>query len=38
MSAVVVQGVSKVFNQGQPNQVDALVDIDLTVEPASSCR
>ncbi len=34
MSAVVVQGVSKVFNQGRPNQVDALVDIDLTVEPA----
>jgi NitT/TauT family transport system ATP-binding protein len=34
MSAVVVQGVSKVFNQGRPNQVDALVDIDLAVEPA----
>ena len=34
MSAVVVHGVSKVFNQGRPNQVDALVDIDLTVEPA----
>ena len=34
MSAVVVQGVSKVFNPGRPNQVDALVDIDLTVEPA----
>jgi NitT/TauT family transport system ATP-binding protein len=34
MSAVVAQGVSKVFNQGRPNQVDALVDIDLTVEPA----
>jgi NitT/TauT family transport system ATP-binding protein len=34
MSAVVVQGVSKVFNRGRPNQVDALVDIDLTVEPA----
>ena len=33
MSAVVVQGVSKVFNRGRPNQVDALVDIDLTVEP-----
>jgi NitT/TauT family transport system ATP-binding protein len=34
VSAVVVQGVSKVFNRGRPNQVDALVDIDLTVEPA----
>jgi NitT/TauT family transport system ATP-binding protein len=34
MSAVVVQGVSKVFNPGRSNQVDALVDIDLTVEPA----
>jgi NitT/TauT family transport system ATP-binding protein len=34
VSAVVVQGVSKVFNQGRANQVDALVDIDLTVEPA----
>jgi NitT/TauT family transport system ATP-binding protein len=34
VSAVVVQGVSKVFNPGRPNQVDALVDIDLTVEPA----
>ncbi len=34
MSAVVVQGVSKVFNPGRQNQVDALVDIDLTVEPA----
>jgi NitT/TauT family transport system ATP-binding protein len=34
VSAVVVQGVSKVFNQGRPNQVDALVDIDLSVEPA----
>ena len=32
MSAVDVQGVSKVFNRGQPNQVEALVDIDLTVE------
>jgi NitT/TauT family transport system ATP-binding protein len=34
VSAVVVEGVSKVFNRGRPNQVDALVDIDLTVEPA----
>jgi NitT/TauT family transport system ATP-binding protein len=34
VSAVVVQGVGKVFNPGRPNQVDALVDIDLTVEPS----
>jgi NitT/TauT family transport system ATP-binding protein len=33
MSAVTVNRVSKVFNQGKPNQVDALVDIDLVVEP-----
>jgi NitT/TauT family transport system ATP-binding protein len=33
MSAVVVQGVSKVFNPGRSNQVDALVGIELTVEP-----
>ncbi len=33
MSAVVVNHVSKVFNPGKPNQVDALVDIDLTIEP-----
>ncbi|MDJ0770855.1 MAG: ABC transporter ATP-binding protein [Ilumatobacter sp.] len=33
MSAVVVSNVSKVFNAGHVNQVDALVDIDLTVEP-----
>ena len=32
MSAVVVEGVSKVFNPGRPNQVDALVDVDLRVE------
>ena len=32
MSAVDVQAVSKVFNHGRPNQVEALVDIDLTVE------
>ncbi len=30
-AAVSVAGVSKVFNPGRPNQVDALVDIDLTV-------
>ena len=29
--AVVVSGVNKIFNQGKPNQVDALVDIDLVV-------
>ncbi len=29
--AVEARGVSKVFNQGAPNQVDALVDIDLAV-------
>ncbi len=33
MSAVVVEQVSKVFNVGQANQVDALADIDLVVEP-----
>jgi NitT/TauT family transport system ATP-binding protein len=31
--AVSVAGVSKVFNAGKPNRVDALVDIDLTVRP-----
>jgi NitT/TauT family transport system ATP-binding protein len=31
MEAVRVAGVSKVFNQGAVNQVDALVDIDLDV-------
>jgi NitT/TauT family transport system ATP-binding protein len=29
--AVMVRGVNKVFNRGAANQVDALVDIDLTV-------
>ena len=33
MSAVKVQGASKIFNQGTPKQVDALVDVNLTVEP-----
>ena len=33
MNAVKVNGVSKVFNQGRPNQVDALIDVDLVVEP-----
>jgi NitT/TauT family transport system ATP-binding protein len=32
MSAVEVSGVSKVFNPGTSDQVDALVDVDLTVE------
>jgi len=31
--AVVVTGLNKIFNHGQPNQVDALVDIDLEVQP-----
>ncbi|MEI8240314.1 MAG: ABC transporter ATP-binding protein [Actinomycetota bacterium] len=33
MNAVVVAGVNKIFNPGKANQVDALVDIDLTVQP-----
>jgi NitT/TauT family transport system ATP-binding protein len=33
MSAVHVAGVSKIFNQWTPKQVDALVDVNLTVEP-----
>ena len=33
MSAVEVRNLTKVFNAGQPNAVDALVDIDLTIEP-----
>jgi NitT/TauT family transport system ATP-binding protein len=33
MSAVVASAVSKVFNPGKTNQVEALVDIDLKVEP-----
>jgi NitT/TauT family transport system ATP-binding protein len=33
MSAVQVTGVSKIFNQGSPKQVDALIDVNLTVEP-----
>ena len=31
--AVAVAGVSKVFNRGSANQVDALVDVDLVVAP-----
>lgn len=33
MTAVAVSGVSKVFNPGKSNEVRALVDIDLTIEP-----
>jgi NitT/TauT family transport system ATP-binding protein len=33
VSAVKVNRVSKVFNEGRPNQVDALVEVDLLVEP-----
>jgi NitT/TauT family transport system ATP-binding protein len=33
MSAVVVDHVSKVFNPAAPNRVDALVGIDLVIEP-----
>ena len=33
VNAVTVEGVSKVFNQGKPSRVDALVDVDLAVEP-----
>jgi len=32
-AAVEVRGLSKVFNAGQPNAVEALVDIDLIIEP-----
>ena len=33
MSAVEVSGVNKVFNLGKSSRVDALVDIDLRIEP-----
>jgi NitT/TauT family transport system ATP-binding protein len=33
VSAVTVENVSKVFNEGKPNRVDALVDVDFAVEP-----
>ena len=33
MSAVEVRNLTKIFNAGRPNAVDALVDIDLTIEP-----
>lgn len=32
-AAVVVRDVNKIFNQGKPNQVDALVGIDLDIQP-----
>ena len=32
-AAVVVRDVEKIFNQGKPNQVDALVGIDLDIQP-----
>jgi NitT/TauT family transport system ATP-binding protein len=32
-AAVEVRGLSKVFNAGQPNAVEALVGIDLVIEP-----
>ena len=31
--AVDVRSVSKVFNRGRPNEVRALLDVDLTIEP-----
>jgi NitT/TauT family transport system ATP-binding protein len=33
VSAVEIRNVSKVFNAGQSNAVEALVDIDLTIDP-----
>ncbi len=32
-AAVIVDHLSMVFNAGKPNQVDALVDIDLSIQP-----
>jgi NitT/TauT family transport system ATP-binding protein len=34
-AAVEVAGLTKTFNAGQPNAIDALVDIDLTIEPGA---
>lgn len=34
-ATVSVRRVNKIFNQGQANRVDALVDVDLDVEPGS---
>ncbi len=33
MNAVEVVGASKIFNEGTANQVDALLDVDLTIAP-----
>ena len=33
MNAVVVVGASKIFNEGTANQVDALLDVNLTIAP-----
>ena len=33
MNAVVINKVTKIFNEGQSNQVDALLDVDLTIVP-----
>jgi NitT/TauT family transport system ATP-binding protein len=33
VSAVVINRASKIFNVGQSNQVDALFDVDLTIQP-----
>ncbi|MFM7950827.1 MAG: hypothetical protein ACKO93_04825, partial [Acidimicrobiaceae bacterium] len=33
VSALEVVGTSKIFNQGTAKQVDALVDVNLTVSP-----
>jgi NitT/TauT family transport system ATP-binding protein len=35
MNAVDVTGLRKVFNQGKSSQVDALVDVDLAVQPGA---
>ena len=34
-AAVDIRGVSKIFNPGKANQVDALLDVNLTVTPGS---
>jgi NitT/TauT family transport system ATP-binding protein len=34
-AAVQVRGLTKTFNAGRPNAVDALVDIDLTIAPGA---
>ena len=33
VAAVEINGLKKIFNAGKPSQVDALVDIDLTIAP-----